>query len=102
MRAMHIRGLMPFVNLCAEFFQPRSYRRRLQIRSRRRVAARQQHLRDPAHSAPANSDEMDALEIAERYHHGRDTSSSRSTISSTARGFANARARSSISEIFRG
>ena len=79
---------MAFVNRRAKLPQPLGDRRRLQIRARNGVAGRKQHFGNAAHAAAADADQVNALEIAECDVHGRATSSSRSTISSTARGFA--------------
>src|SRR4029077_19820350 len=113
-RAVNVLRLMSFVNFCAHVPQPLRNRCGLHIRAGNSVAGREQNLGNAAHAAPADADEMDALEIAECDGHGRAvpwrasepfgfaSDSSRSTIFSTARGFASERARCSMSAILRG
>src|SRR5580658_5715431 len=106
-RAVHVFRLMAFSNRGAEIPQPLRDGRNLQVGAGNGVARGKQNFGDAAHAAAANSDEMDALEIAECDVHcqpsfGVATFSSRSTISSTARGRASARARFSISASLRG
>src|SRR5580658_8852746 len=102
MRAVHVFRMMSCENTGAKLAKPLGDLRLLQIRAGNRVAARKQHFRDAGHAAAANADQMNALKIAKRNVHARTSPSSRSTISSTARGRAKHRARSSISVILRG
>src|ERR1700733_12781196 len=110
MSTSNIFGAVAFENCGSQFSQTLSHGRGFQIGTRNRVIAGEQNFGNAAHAAAADADQMNALEIAEGHAHARTIpfngfsswDSSKSTMSSTARGRANPCARSSISAIFPG
>ena len=66
-RRLALKGLR------AQVLQPLGDGRRFGVRARNRVAQRQQDFGDTAHADPADANQMNALEIAERNHHETQT-----------------------------
>src|ERR1700733_6784259 len=102
MGALHVLDPVALADCRAKVPQTLGDGGRFQIRTRHRVAARQQNLGDAVHAAAAYPDQMNPLKVAQRDTHRRTTPSITSTMASTACGRPSERARASISSILRG
>ncbi len=69
-RVDHIARFMTVENRRAEILQAFGNRRKLCVGTGDRVAQRQQHFGDTAHTDSADAHQMNPLEITKRHHHG--------------------------------
>src|SRR5579862_1850696 len=68
-RAFHVGGLVPFIDGGAEILQPFGNRGELAVGAGNGVAEGEEHFSYAAHADAADTDEVDALEVAEGNHH---------------------------------